>query len=157
MSTSLSMRSRFSHDESSYSREEIIAAMQDFYGLLNKLPYIEPNALIFPPAEGWSGVNTEELRGRGKTEEVIELLRHLPYLRDPAPRKRWMIGPDTIVIAYCDGELYNEVTESIQPVPGHCIWLTDGEPRDGTSLLLDTQTGAYASLITSCWFLSARG
>lgn len=53
-----------------------------------------------------------------------------------------MIGPDTIQIAYCDGELYDEITESIQPVPVHCIWLTEMDSRDGTSLLLDTQTGA---------------
>lgn len=86
-------------------------------------------------------MNAYELRARGKTEEVIELLRYLPYLRTPAPGKRWMIGPDTVEIAYCDGELYEKVTESIQPVPGHCIWLTDGESRDGASLLLDTQTG----------------
>lgn len=142
MSTSLSARSHFSHAESSYSREEVIAAVQDFYELLIKLPYIEPNALVFPPAEGWAGVDAEALRGRGKTEEAIELLRHLPYLSAPAAGRRWMIGPDTIEIAYCDGELYEEVMESIQPVPGHCIWLTDGESRDGTSILLDTHTGA---------------
>ncbi len=142
MCTSLPVRSHFSHGETSYSRKDVVTAIQDFYELLIKLPYVEPNALVFPPPGGWSGVNVEELRSRGKTEEVIELLRRLPYPRAPAPGKRWMIGYDTIEIAYCDGELYDEIIESIQPVPGHCIWLTDGESRDSTSLLLDTQTGA---------------
>lgn len=141
MSVSLPVRSHPSQVENSYSREATVAAIKDFYELLIKLPYISPNALVLPPKEGWSGVNAEELRRRGKTEEVIELLRHLPYLRAPAPRKRWMIGPDTIEIAYCDGEVYDKLTESMQPVPGHCIWLTDIESRDGTGLLLDTQTG----------------
>ena len=86
-------------------------------------------------------MDAEALLRRGKTEEVIELLRHLPYLRPPAPGKRWMVGPDTIEIAYCDGELYDKVLDSIQPVPGYCIWLTEIESRDGTGLLLDTQTG----------------
>ena len=88
-------------------------------------------------------MNVQELERRGKTEEVVKLLRHLPYLRSPAPGKRWMIGPDTIVIAYCNGEVYEKTLDSIQPVPGHCIWLTDPESRDGTSLLLDTQAGTY--------------
>ncbi|KAF6235802.1 hypothetical protein HO173_005997 [Letharia columbiana] len=140
MSTSLPVRSHPASAESSYSRGEVIAAIQDFYELLIKLPYIEPNALVLPPSEGWSGVNAQKLRDRGKTEEVIELLRYLPYLRAPAPGKRWMIGPDTIMIAYCDGEVYDEINDSLQPVPGHCIWLTDYESRDGTSLLFDTHT-----------------
>lgn len=155
MSTALPTRSHPSHASGSYSREEIIGALRDFYELLIKLPYISPDALVVPPKGGWSGVNAPELRDRRKTEEVIELLRHLPYLRAPSPGKRWMIGPDTIEIAYCDGELYDEITESIQPVPGHCIWLTDNESRDGTSLLFDTQTGAQASLATSCLYLGA--
>ena len=143
MSVSPSAHKHSSHAESSYSRAEIVAAVQDFYELLIKLPYIDATALILAPTEGWPGVNAEALRSRGKTEEVIELLRHLPYLRHPAPpRRRWMIGPDTIAIAYCDGELYDGILDSIQPVPGHCIWLTNVESRDGTSLLLDTRTGA---------------
>lgn len=141
MSMSLPVRSHPASADNSYSRGEIIAAIQDFYELLIKLPYIEPNALVLPPMEGWSGVDAQKLRDRGKTEAVIEFLRHLPYLRAPAPGRRWMIGPDTIMIAYCDGEVYDEINDSLQPIPGHCIWLTDYESRDGTSLLFDTQTG----------------
>lgn len=137
------MSRRVLNTESLYSREEVIAAIQDLYELLVALPYVEPSALVLPPKDGWSGVNAEELDRRGKTKEVVELLRHLPYLRRPTVGKRWMIGPDTVVIAYCDGELYDKLVESIQPVPGHCIWLTDCQSRDGTGLLLDTQTGAY--------------
>lgn len=54
-----------------------------------------------------------------------------------------MVGPDTVAIAYCDGEVYDEMLDAMQPVPGHCIWLTDVESRDGTGLLLDTETGMY--------------
>ncbi|KAM0798074.1 hypothetical protein BDR22DRAFT_964853 [Usnea florida] len=141
MSTTLPMHSHNPHTTHTYSRGQVIAAIHDFYSFLTKLPYIEPDALVLPPTDGWSGVNALELRKRGKTEEVIELLRRLPYLRGPAPGRKWMIGPDTIEIAYCDGELYDDFLESIQPVPAHCIWLTKMESRDGTSLLLDTQTG----------------
>lgn len=142
MSVSLPVRSHPPQAENSYSHEKIIAAIQDFYELLIKLPYVPPTALVLPPTEGWSGVNAEQLRRRGKTEDVIELLRHLPYLRAPGPRQKWMIGPTSIEIAYCDGELYKEYIDDIQPVPGHCIWLTNGESRDGIHLLLDTHTGS---------------
>lgn len=79
--TSLPLRVHPFYAESSYSREEVIATIQLSYELLIKLPYIEPNALVFAPPKGWSGVHAEELRRRGNVEEVIELLQHLPYLR----------------------------------------------------------------------------
>ena len=154
MSKTLPIHSHLPHTPHTYSRGQVIAAIHDFYSLLTKLPYVEPDALVLPPADGWSSVNATELRKRGKTEEVIELLRRLPYLRAPAPGRRWMIGPDTIEIAYCDGELYDDFLESIQPVPAHCIWLTKMQSRDGNSLVLDTQTGASALLGTGCLFLS---
>lgn len=62
-------------------------------------------------------VNVDELRIRGKTEEVIGLLRCLLYLYGPAPGKKRMIGPDSAEIAYYDGKLQEKVTESIQSVP----------------------------------------
>ncbi len=156
MSLSDSAPSHFPASLSVYSRAEVIAAVQDFYSLLIKLPYISPDALVFPPARGWSGVNAEELRRRGKTEEVVELLQHLPYLRAPAPFKRWMLGPDTIEIAYCDGELYHQVMEAIQPLPAHCTWLTEPHSRDGTGLILDTHAGMYVALATVYLFLFAQ-
>lgn len=77
MSTSLPVRIHTSRTEGSYSREGVIATIRDFYELLIKLPYIEPDALVLPPPEGWSGTNTEAMRSREKTEEVVELL--LPW------------------------------------------------------------------------------
>ncbi|KAL8831395.1 MAG: hypothetical protein Q9170_005309 [Blastenia crenularia] len=121
-----------SSSSNAYSRTEIITAITEFYSLLVALPYISPDALVFPPMEGWPGVKVDDLRARGKTNEVIELLRHLPYLRPMGAGKRWMIGPDTVEIAYCEGELYEDFMDSVQPVPGHCIWLTNTESRDGT-------------------------
>ena len=145
MRSSTSVHSYTSSSFTVYSRTEVIAAIQDLYTFLVKLPYISPDALVFPPAEGWPSVNAEELRHRGKTDEVFELLRHLPYLRAPARGKRWMLGPDNTEIAYCDGEVYSDVLDEILPVPGHCIWLTEPDSRDGTGLLLDTHAGACTS------------
>ncbi|KAI1099776.1 hypothetical protein F4804DRAFT_336917 [Jackrogersella minutella] len=94
---------------SSYYRAEIIAIIYEFYAAIVKLPYIDPDALVQPPPEGWTGLREDELRKRGKTDEVIALLRHLPYLRNQD--KKWMLSPDTMEIAYCDGEMYGTITE----------------------------------------------
>lgn len=129
------------------SSRELIAAITDFYKLVTKLPYISPTALVHPSDQGWPDINAEELRKRGKTEEVISLLRHLPYLRRPGSgksRKGWMIGPDTHAIAYCDGEVYEEELDRIQPTPGHCIWVANAaDAEHGTALLLDVENSGF--------------
>ncbi|KAJ8132151.1 hypothetical protein O1611_g1473 [Lasiodiplodia mahajangana] len=120
---------------------KIIAAIHEFYCTIVRLPYIDADALVLPPLGGWSGVNADELRKRGKTEEVIQLLRYLPYLRNPSQYRKWMLSPDTLTISYCDGEMYGALMDELQPTPAHCIWLTAHDSRDGIDLLFDTHTG----------------
>ncbi|KAI1749147.1 hypothetical protein F4782DRAFT_317654 [Xylaria castorea] len=134
------------------SKKEIIAAVHEFYSTIIRLPYIEADALILPPSDGWPGVNADELRKTGKTEEVIELLRYLPYLRNPSWDRKWMLSPDTLAIAYCDGEMYSPLMDELQPIPAHCIWLTTHDSRDGIDLLLDTQRGSITE-----WSMLERG
>lgn len=128
---------------------ELISTITDFYKLITKPPYIDPTALIYPPSQGWPDINVEELRKRGRTEEVIAILRQLPYLRRPDSGKNekgWMIGPDTHAIAYSDGEVYDEQLDRIQPTPGHCIWLANAaDTEDGVALLLDAENGESLS------------
>ncbi|EED21396.1 hypothetical protein TSTA_086270 [Talaromyces stipitatus ATCC 10500] len=131
--------------------KEIISTMTKFYEFIVKLPYMDTTAVLYPPnfesgeQQGWPDINAEELRKRGRTEGTITLLRHLPYLRKPTTRnskKGWMIGPNTHAIAYCDGEVYDEELDKIQPTPGHCIWLANAtNTEDGSALLLDIESG----------------
>lgn len=127
-----------------FSSRELTSAITDFYKLITELPYISPTALAHPSDQGWPDINAEELRKRGRTEDVISLLRHLPYLRRPdsgkSKKKGWMIGPDTHITAYCDGEVYDEELDRMQPTPGHCIWLANAaDTEDGAALLLDIE------------------
>lgn len=140
----------------SYDRDEVVSSISSLYKLLTKLPYVYPEALVYPPKDedknGWTEINETELRKRGKTDGIIDFLRHLPYLRQPksineaydhiAEGQKWMISPDTVTIAYCDGDVYDEKMDQIQPTPGHCIWLTDLAEGDcGTALLFDSHIG----------------
>ena len=48
-----------------------------------KAAYFDPAEVRYPPDEGWSeeqlAINV--LRALGRSEEVIDLLRHLPYIK----------------------------------------------------------------------------
>jgi hypothetical protein len=76
----------------SYNREEIIATLRDFYQFLSKLPWLESGDILYPPESGWPNITKENFAFLGKNEEVIALLRHLPYIR--------MDGKGQYVVAY---------------------------------------------------------
>lgn len=124
-------------------------AVRQFYQAATKPPYIDADAILEPPPDGWPGVNAEILRARGRSDRVIELLRHLPYLRQPSQAgRRWMLSPTTLAIDYSSGEVYGEDMEQRQPTPPYCIWLTAHAGRDGTDLLLDTETSELTAIIS---------
>ncbi|KAL3952459.1 hypothetical protein ACCO45_012402 [Purpureocillium lilacinum] len=43
--------------------------------------YADESAFIWPPPDGWPTITAASLRGLGKSNDVIELLRHIPYRR----------------------------------------------------------------------------
>lgn len=126
----------------SYSRDETVAAITDFYKFYTRLPYIDPDALVLAPADGgWPDINATELRNRGRSDETIEILRHLPYFEHPSLRGGWTIDSSSNCVQYHKGVCYNNSADSIKALPGHVIPIADPTDREGCYLLLDTQTG----------------
>jgi hypothetical protein len=68
-------------DEITYSRDECIAAITDYYEFLTAM-YMRDSSVVKPPDDGWPSITADNFRDLGKTDEVIELLRHLPYVQD---------------------------------------------------------------------------
>lgn len=136
-------------NQTSYSRDAVIAAVRDYFQFITKL-YLPESAILEPPPDGWPTITTEKMRSLGKTDEVIELLRHLSYIRNTAwdiqgaPWCRFMEWQ-----SYDDSKLSKEAIEGIkictegtayENVPAHVIGLTSAG-RDWWLLLLDTHLG----------------
>lgn len=67
----------------SYSQEETIAAISAYYTFLTQM-YLEESQVVYPPPGGWPEIVDADpavLRSFGKSDEVIALLAHLPYIR----------------------------------------------------------------------------
>ncbi|KAI1458829.1 hypothetical protein F4805DRAFT_456539 [Annulohypoxylon moriforme] len=118
-----------------YSRDEIISAVLKLYQEVIRHPYMDDNALILPPPDGWDVISIE-----GKNEIVLDLLRHLPYLRHDNPFRQLLIHWESIPICYSNPENYN-FQEEIYRLPDYCVYLTRSHDREGTSLILDTNRG----------------
>jgi len=106
-----------------------------------------------PPLSGWPSITTASLAHLEKTNAVVELLRHLPYIKGDS-KGEWNenIAPETDAFRYDSaGNMPSNGTASDMwppgagEIPAHVAVLTMGA-RYGTWLLLDTVEGKTALL-----------
>lgn len=70
-------------EDVAYSRAETVAAVEDYYNFLTKM-YMKDSQILRPPPQGWPSIvngDPEALQSLGKSDEVLTLLAHLPYVR----------------------------------------------------------------------------
>ena len=138
--------------EINYSRDACIAAVRDYYRFLTKL-YLKESDVIDPPEGGWPSITPDVLREMGKTDEVISLLRHLPYIRggvaNPAQGAPWSEFADWqsdcryISLGRENANDLKSLSEGVafsDDVPATVIGLTNGG-LDRPIFLLDTEHG----------------
>ncbi|MCJ1262695.1 hypothetical protein MMC22_002565 [Lobaria immixta] len=144
---------------SPYSRDVAATAIRSFYVFLaHNLPrpdHETPSIILDPPADGWPDLDATTLAPLGKTAVVTDLLRHLPYLNADGAGSD-LVGPYTRAIRYNGPDTRwsldrGMVEGTLAPagagqVPGHVAVLTEGG-RDGSWLLLDTETGTVTDFI----------
>ncbi|KAK3298442.1 uncharacterized protein B0H64DRAFT_74994 [Chaetomium fimeti] len=137
--------------EVSYSREATIAAVREYYRFLTRM-YLKECDVAEPPEEGWPEIDTEALSGLGKTDEVISLLRHLPYIH-------WSVDDETEGAAMCRFADWRSMAHSIalgklsvddvrattnsslpDSISPHVVSITSGGLRN-QEFLLDTRLG----------------
>lgn len=123
-------------------RQALAQALLDYFTVLVRMPHVEPDIVRVPPPEGWPGVDTSTLQARGKTEEAIDFIRHLPCLRTKSA-----LTISSQSVDFSNGETCAEWQEKLIPTPGYVIWFAEATTRDGRYLLLDTKHGALIVLI----------
>jgi hypothetical protein len=140
----------------SYSREATIAAIADFYTFLTHM-YLNESEVIYPPAEGWpSIVNADPatLKDLSKSDEVLYLLAHLPYIRRDCdegvevipwnPLEDWSYLFDVYDRGVGMGEAMRELTEG-QPLASlslpHIFGLAHINHESSPIIILDTELG----------------
>ena len=138
----------------SYSRDECVAAFRDYFDFLTKM-YLKPSEVLIPPKGGWPEITADSLQSLGKTDTVIDLLRHLPYISgggDPRYHAQgfpscyfadWTAVARRLITGGSDQyNAYKIETEGhyAENVPAHVVGLTIGG-RDNVVFLLDTELG----------------
>lgn len=140
-------------EDITYDRNECIAAVRDFYDFLTKM-YLPEHCVQEPPEGGWPNITKRKLDLMNKSDEILALLRQLPYIHSDR---------NTVAIPGCkfahwneelidiDGEFGEHGAETCKvisdpigyddAVPPDVIGLCAGGPYNGT-IMLDTKLGA---------------
>lgn len=138
---------------SAYSRDSAVKAVRSYYTFLAaKFGAIRSSCIIKPPVGGWPNVTTASLASLEKTDEVVDLLRHLPYIKGDSEVK-WnaKIAPETEAFRYGGANVMppnGTASDGWPPgageIPAHVAVLTMGA-RYGSWLLLDTIEGQHTT------------
>ncbi|KAI0546596.1 hypothetical protein F4679DRAFT_557294 [Xylaria curta] len=91
-----------------YDRDAIASRLTRYYDLLVRMAYLDPAVIQRPPPQGWSDdkLAVDILRVMNRSDKAIDLLRHLPYVRQDLRDEKWEIYPETQPISYLrDGRL----------------------------------------------------
>ncbi|OBT40091.1 hypothetical protein VE00_09356 [Pseudogymnoascus sp. WSF 3629] len=121
----------------------LVAPIASFYATLSTFPYLPAPDILTPPASGWPDA---DFRKMGKTDLVVDVLRHLPY---PLTYVRAPGAEGEMYTAACELEGLGEgaAHEALwegrlephgQKLDAHVVALTDGWMY-GAWLLFDTE------------------
>ncbi|KAL1981335.1 hypothetical protein VTN96DRAFT_2776 [Rasamsonia emersonii] len=140
-----------------YNREEIIALIFSFYQFLTTLPSLGPEDIRYPPPGGWPDITKESLvfaRSEPKTDEVVALLRHLPYI-DMTLKKT---GHDYCIADWtrpCDWRAgwnrWYDPNDEDGVFPSWVISLTYGESKVGHWIMLATSDETVSDYVRFKW------
>ncbi|RYN29170.1 hypothetical protein AA0113_g5865 [Alternaria arborescens] len=106
--------------------------------------YADESVIQEPPQDGWPTISPNGWPEFDKTDKVIDLLRHLPYISGFT-----QIAPDCDLVSWhtCrgdeDGVDFHEVSEPFEDeakIPSHIVGLTL-QGTHGLTFLLDTELG----------------
>lgn len=143
-------------EDMTYSRTDTMAAVSDYYKFLTTM-YMDDSQVVYPPTGGWPSIlnaDPDVLKLLGKSDEVLSLLAHLPYIRSPGNWTSdadaasmclfadWPDLIDTLTRDPTAAEFIRVRTEGDLgklDVP-HVIGLASG-PYDNPVMVLDTEFG----------------
>ncbi|KAH3908072.1 hypothetical protein HBI56_193060 [Parastagonospora nodorum] len=83
-------------------RDILIYCIKRQYNLLVYVAYLDPDTIESSPPEGWSDEQlvVDGVRSLGRTERVIDLLRHIPYFRRESYGERLEFLVEAVPINY---------------------------------------------------------
>lgn len=132
-----------------------VDAVRKYYNfLIEELEALPADCVEYPPQEGWPNISEESLAGLQKTKQVVDVLRHLPYIKY-SNEFNVQIAFGTEALDYrgvkiAVGERKRWVPHGDPEFPPHVVVLTSDRSAGsyGSQVLLDTEKSeCYSSTL----------
>jgi hypothetical protein len=104
-----------------YNRDEIVASVTEFYTFLTTHLHFYPSELKTPPPAGWPKITPHNSDDKRKSDTVVDLLRHLPYLPGGHGQEKWIYDA-TICTDYTDETVEQGIELDIEELVENCPW-----------------------------------
>lgn len=119
-----------------YNRDEVVASVTKFYDFLTTHLHFYPSELESPPPDGWSQITSSRFSCQRKSDTVINLLRHLPYLPGGDDADKFILEL-TVCADYTDESVSLDEELSIPEIAVRHPWdkLHDSRRREHIVLL----------------------
>jgi hypothetical protein len=104
-----------------YKRDEVVASVTEFYTFLTTHLHFYPSELKTPPPTGWPKITSHNSDDKRKSDTVIDLLRHLPYLPSGNEQEKW-IYDHTICADYTNERVEQGIELDVPEVVENCPW-----------------------------------
>jgi hypothetical protein len=112
-----------------YNRDEVVASVTEFYTFLTTHLHFYPSELKTPPLAGWEQISSPYFPRQRKSDTVIDLLHHLPYLPGGNRQEKW-IYDNTVCADYTDTSIELGVELSVTEVAESCPWEKLQDPAE---------------------------
>lgn len=127
-------------------REELVSELTSFHEFLVGL-HLPPDALKRPPPGGWPSINQQQLRYLNKDDDVIDVLKHIPYIRQDEDLEPYQIYEHCVCNdltgvffeQYSKEDRDAHITEPIgEEIDSSIVTLARADSRDGWFIFYHT-------------------
>ncbi|KAK7433673.1 hypothetical protein CaCOL14_009286 [Colletotrichum acutatum] len=135
--------------QAEYSHEATVAAITSYYELLARVHPDSVSSLKYPPSGGWPQITLESFSILGRSDTVIELIRHIPYFTSDRISFMKSTTPRNFADAsFCrrtheESRVYNE---EVRPVPQDKIGANPGYSPEGGGVPIPSSMFTLAML-----------
>lgn len=150
-------------------RDQFAAQLLSYYEFLITL-YLPADCLKRPPEGGWPNITAERMSFLGKTDAVVDLLKHIPYIRGGC--YGYLVFDDSYCFDYSGDEFESRVdsglnSTSAEPYddgiddiswdrlkePQHLATIVARSEKYGSNLIVGTRDGQLANIgFVEGWF-----
>jgi hypothetical protein len=135
-----------------FNQVEFLTLLTDYYEFCSRV-FWDNSVVAEAPNNGWPSITQSTMANLHKTDAIVDLLRHMPFVDFVEPDKAYgkhVIMVNTRIQDYRSDEMQNRIRDGdleyyvepiCNPLPPSCISFGNSNGRNGYNLVINTADG----------------